>query len=196
MFPDVAQKIYIINAPSLFASAYNLVKPVIGEKTRQKIQILNSNYREHLCDELGAEHLYSHWGGTKVAIRGSKTTGKFLDRVFLITSVSVVLSRLFSGGLRMGGIPPEHLRYIPLNNSEHIDDLLLTKVNVPARSKRQIEVECKQDGQLLRWFFHSSSDIEFSVFYKEEKEMRLVVPKFRLHTDYVPEVNSFCNFNL
>ncbi|KAI6183119.1 CRAL-TRIO domain and GOLD domain-containing protein [Aphelenchoides bicaudatus] len=169
LFPDVAQKICIINAPSLFASAYNLVKPAIAMKSRQKIRVLSHTYKEQLCEELGAENIYPHWGGTKVAVRGREDTGT----------------------LRMGGIPPESLRYIPLNNPHHIDDLKLTKINVPARSTRCIEVECAQDGHTLNWFFHSSSDVEFSVFYKNEKEEEhLVVPQFRVHTSYVPEYNS------
>jgi len=163
MFPDVAQKIFIINAPSLFASAYNLVKPAIAEKSRQKVQVLNSNYSKYLCDELGSENIFPHWGGTKKSERGTRETGT----------------------IRMGGTPPDSLRYIPLNNPFHIDETALKKLNVPARSKKTVQVECTKKGQILRWFFQTSSDLDFSVHYAD----KLAIPKFRIHTDFVPEFN-------
>lgn len=194
MFPDVAKKIFVINAPSLFASAYNLVKPAVAEKTRQRVQVFGSNYSEQLCAELGHENVYPHWGGCKEAKRGNEQTGT----------------------LRMGGRPPDSLRYLSANNQFHIDDSLLIKLNVPARTRRTFQIQCGQAGQMLRWFFHTTSDIDFSVEFgdhdgeetkngkprkdgKAVKERKLVVPKFRLHTDFVPEVSFFniiCQFNI
>lgn len=186
MYPDIAQKIFIINAPSLFASAYNLVKPAIAEKSRQKVKVLTSAYKDQLCEELGTENVYSHWGGTKIAERGREATGEHI----LCIHPCKIQCLLSLGTLRMGGRPPDSFLYISLNNPEHIDDALLTKLNVPARSRREVEIVCIEEGQLLRWFFHTSSDIDFYALYKDdgEEENVLVVPKFRLHTDSVPEV--------
>ncbi|KAI6177955.1 Cellular retinaldehyde-binding triple function domain containing protein [Aphelenchoides besseyi] len=163
MFPETAQKIYIINAPSMFASAYSLVKPAIAEKSRQKVQVLSSAYAETLFEELGADNIYSFWQGSKVANRGEKTTGT----------------------LRMGGVPPENLRYTAEGNKHHAADSDLTRVVVRARNSHKFDVDCKA-GQRLRWFFHTNGDIDFSVHFGDQ----LVVPRFRLHTDYVPEYNS------
>jgi len=175
MFPEVARKIFVINAPSLFPHAYNLVKPAVAEKTRERVRVYGSNYAAALCAELGAENVYPHWGGFKKAARGSEKTGN----------------------LRMGGRPPDFLRYLADNNPHHMGDCALTKLNVPARSRRVVRVECRAH-QTLRWFFHTSSDIDFSVEFHgadakaddPPKEPLLVVPKFRLHTDYVPEYNA------
>ncbi|KAI6218681.1 CRAL/TRIO domain protein [Aphelenchoides fujianensis] len=164
MFPDIAQKIYVVNAPSLFASAFNMVKPAIAEKSRQKVQVLSHSYDEVLCRELGAENVLSHWRGEKVVERGDATTGT----------------------LRMGGIPPDNLRYSPAANRHHVGDGELTRLVVPARNRRTVDVECAAAGQRIRWFFHSNGDVDFSVQLGD----LVVVPKFRLHTDHVPEYNE------
>jgi hypothetical protein len=177
MFPDTARKIFVINAPSIFTIAYNVIKPAIALKTRQRICVLGHNYVNQLCEELGSDCIYPHWGGTKVATRGNPNTGKFYRHYILL---------LFIGNIRMGGKPPDSLLYVSSNNQFHVDDMGLTKLNVPARSRRTVPIECTQEGQLLQWFFNSSADIEFSVEFVGEENV-IVVPKFKLNTDYVSE---------
>lgn len=77
-FPDMMNKIFIINAPSMFVSAYNVGKNVLSARTKNKIQILGTNYNDIVLEELGTENVYPKWGGTKMPKKGNPETGTLL----------------------------------------------------------------------------------------------------------------------
>ncbi|CAD5218647.1 unnamed protein product [Bursaphelenchus okinawaensis] len=164
MFPEITNKIYVINSPTVFTTAFALIKPILSEKTKAKIEILGSNYQEMLLNELGADNVYPLYGGTKKPVKGSLETGT----------------------LRMGGVPQKELIYDPHYCPEHVEDAQLTKINVPARSKKSLDFKCKK-GQTLKWFFKTSGDIDLSVYQDNQV---LCMPKFRLNTEFVPEFDQ------
>uniref|UniRef100_A0A1I7S289 CRAL-TRIO domain-containing protein n=1 Tax=Bursaphelenchus xylophilus TaxID=6326 RepID=A0A1I7S289_BURXY len=164
MFPELTRKIYVINSPTIFTTAFGLIKPILSEKTRSKIEILGSNYQKFLLEELGEHNVYPLYGGSKKPTKGDSETGT----------------------LRMGGVPHKENIYNPIYCPHSVDDDKLTKINVPARSKKSLDFECKA-GQTLKWFFKSSGDIDLSVYLDNKI---LYMPKLRLNTEFVPEFDE------
>jgi len=159
-FPDFVKAIYVINAPMMMSTVYNLVKPALAKQTQEKIRILGKDWKKIICDEIGPENIYERWGGTKVPSNGKET-----------------------GFLRMGGIAPDELVYDPSKNPHHINEKKLTKLNVAARNKKEVKMNVEKPGAKLHWFFVANNDIDFTI----QKDGLEVWPKFRLSTEFVPE---------
>lgn len=65
-YPEVCGIVYLINAPSFFASMYNtIIKPLLPSATAAKIRIYGTddNYTEDLCQQLGIENVPREYGG-------------------------------------------------------------------------------------------------------------------------------------
>uniref|UniRef100_A0A1I7Y8N9 CRAL-TRIO domain-containing protein n=1 Tax=Steinernema glaseri TaxID=37863 RepID=A0A1I7Y8N9_9BILA len=165
MFPDFARSIFVINCPSMLSVAYTAVQPVLSKQTRDKVQFLGADWKEKLAEDLGAENIWPHWGGTKPIPEQAK--GKP------------------TGLIRMGGKVPKELRCE--NNNSWDDDKPMEKLNVPARSVKKVQVEVGPNASRLCWFFKcSSADIDFSI----KRDGIYVWPRFRISTEFVPEFGS------
>jgi len=62
-YPEILGKMYIVNAPFLFSGVWACIKPWLDEKTKNKIQIIGSGYREELLKNVDAENLPDFLGG-------------------------------------------------------------------------------------------------------------------------------------
>ena len=78
-----------MNAHYLVKTAYNIIKPVLSEQSREKVVFMDSSFHEQLARDIGAENLYPRWGGTKQPSRGSPEWGT----------------------IRPGGVPPPEIRW-------------------------------------------------------------------------------------
>ncbi|TKR68472.1 hypothetical protein L596_024452 [Steinernema carpocapsae] len=139
MYPDMGRRIYVINAPTAVNTVYYMIQPVLAKETRNKIEFLDSSWRERLCAELGAENIFEHWGGTKKA---PSPTGR----------------------IRMGGKVPEDILIESLRGSENYDEKDLKKLNVSARRHGSVPVTVANPGTRLKWWFRcESGDIDFLI---------------------------------
>uniref|UniRef100_A0A914LZV7 CRAL-TRIO domain-containing protein n=1 Tax=Meloidogyne incognita TaxID=6306 RepID=A0A914LZV7_MELIC len=169
LFPDMLRQIYVINAHYLVKTAYAIIKPVLSEQSREKVIFLDSSYHEQLAEGVGRENLFRRWGGIRQPLNGDPEWGT----------------------LRIGGLPPKGMRYSAATNPQHVPEGQLTKLIVPARQRRIVDISVPaQPGfpqQTLHWFWISSSDVDFGVINEEEQELW---PIYRILTDYVPEFGS------
>ncbi|CAD5218488.1 unnamed protein product [Bursaphelenchus okinawaensis] len=164
LFPETTKRVFVTNAPTLFQTAFTFVKPVLSQKTKEKIKILGSDYHSDLFEAVGQENLPTLFGGTKQYVNGHPEYGH----------------------LRMGGIMPEDFKYSHLKNPLHMPDEKLTKLVVPARSQREITVNCTKLHQHLQWFFLSNGDITFSI----KLGNKLIWPEIKTLTEFVPEYET------
>ncbi|XP_002730396.2 SEC14-like protein 2 [Saccoglossus kowalevskii] len=63
-YPESLKVIYIVRAPKIFPVIYALIKPILDERVRKKIQVLGQNFQSALLKDIPAESLPVHWGGT------------------------------------------------------------------------------------------------------------------------------------
>jgi hypothetical protein len=47
-YPEILGKMYIVNAPFLFSGVWACIKPWLDDKTKAKIQIIGSGYRDEI----------------------------------------------------------------------------------------------------------------------------------------------------
>ncbi|KAI6194546.1 hypothetical protein M3Y96_01136500 [Aphelenchoides besseyi] len=160
MFPDVVRKIFIINAPIFLSTIWVLINPVLATETQKKITFLGSDWKTKLKESIDENILYEHWGGT----RPSETS---------------------FGNVRLGGQIPTELYYSKETDPSDISEL--KEINVRARNQAFIDVDVK-GGKLKWWWKSSSGDLDFWVI--RLKDERLIWPKFRLLTEFVPEVRT------
>jgi hypothetical protein len=84
----------------------------------------------------------------------------------------------------MGGKIPEELYYNIENETVDLSDL--NQINVPARGSKFVELDIV-NGTTLGWWFQCNADVDFWIVKIEDEEEKLIWPKFRLLTSYVPE---------
>uniref|UniRef100_A0A1I7YM32 CRAL-TRIO domain-containing protein n=2 Tax=Steinernema glaseri TaxID=37863 RepID=A0A1I7YM32_9BILA len=159
MYPDMGRRIYVVNAPSAVNTVYHMIQSVLAKETRNKVEFLDSSWRDRLCAELGAENIFEHWGGTKKAATAT-------------------------GRIRMGGKVPESVLIENLSHCHAPTPKELKKLTVPARRHGAVPVTVPEAGTRLRWWFRcDSGDIDFLI----RKDGYEVWPRFRTTTEFVPE---------
>ena len=62
-YPESLSESYMLNANLLFRSFYSAVKIFLDAKTRNKIKVFGSNYKESLLEKIDAENLPKFFGG-------------------------------------------------------------------------------------------------------------------------------------
>jgi len=168
LFPDLARQVYVINAPLMVSVAWSVIKSVLSEQSKEKVVFLGADYAGYLGRELGEANLLAGWGGKLTPQVGHERLGT----------------------LRMGGVPPQTLRYTPSLNPLHADSMELTKLFVPARQRREVEVRVEEDNSTIGWFFYTNGDVEFGVLRRRSGGTETLVavwPSFILNSDFVPE---------
>ncbi|KAL1917289.1 uncharacterized protein VTP21DRAFT_4945 [Calcarisporiella thermophila] len=63
-YPEQLGRMYVINAPLLFSSIWNLIKNFLDEVTASKIVILGSKYTSSLLKDIAPENLPEKFGGS------------------------------------------------------------------------------------------------------------------------------------
>ena len=69
-FPEVVKRIFLINTPAIFASAWTIVAYFMDEGTRNKVQLLGGDYFSTVSQYVEEKHLPSFLGGALADCRG------------------------------------------------------------------------------------------------------------------------------
>jgi len=72
-YPERSYRMFIINAPWWFQTAFSVVSPFIDPRTKKKISVLGKDYTKALLEEIPANHLPVCYGGTDVDDLGHST---------------------------------------------------------------------------------------------------------------------------
>ncbi|KAM6954514.1 SEC14-like protein 2 [Aplochiton taeniatus] len=171
-YPESLKRLFVIKAPKLFPVAYNLVKHILSEITRNKIIILGDNWQEVLLRNIDPEELPMVYGGTKTDPDGDPRCRTLINQA--------------------GTVPSSYY----VRDSVKVDyEQCLT---VGRGSSQQLEYEILCPGCVLRWQFASEgADIGFGVFLKSKLgewqkagEMQEVLSNQRYNAHLVPEDGS------
>lgn len=63
-YPDCVGPVYLVNAPWIMPTLWEMAKPILNEQIKAKIKILGANFREELLKEIDADQLPAEYGGT------------------------------------------------------------------------------------------------------------------------------------
>lgn len=63
-YPETANRLFIINAPALFSTAWSYIKSLIDVRTASRVFILGSDYKSSLLEHIPAENLPAYLGGS------------------------------------------------------------------------------------------------------------------------------------
>ncbi|KAL8180538.1 UNVERIFIED_CONTAM: hypothetical protein K2H54_027165 [Gekko kuhli] len=171
-YPESLGRVFIIKAPRLFPVAYNLVKHLLSEDTRNKIVVLGSNWKEVLHKHIDPAEIPVEYGGTLTDPDGNPKCRTKLN---------------------YGGDVPK--KYYVRDQLKHQYD---HSVMVSRGSTHQVEYEILFPGCVLRWQFMSDgADIGFGVYLKTKAgarqhagEMTEMYPNQRYNAHLVPEDGS------
>ncbi|KFQ34504.1 SEC14-like 2, partial [Merops nubicus] len=171
-YPETLKHLFIVKAPRIFPVAYNLVKHLLSEDTRKKVEVLGSNWKEVLQKYIDPDQIPVEYGGTLTDPNGDpKCQSK----------------------INYGGDVPKryYVRDQLAQQYEHT-------VVVNRGSSHQVEYEILFPGCVLRWQFRSEgADVGFGVYLKTKVgerqragDMTEVCPNQRYNSHMVPEDGS------
>ncbi|XP_037520884.1 SEC14-like protein 2 [Rhipicephalus sanguineus] len=140
-FPEILEQAYLVNAPSLFPLLWNIIKPLLTQRTMSKVHIFGKGgWQELLTSRMNVQRLPVQWGG--------KLTGPDGDER---------CRNLICPG---GTIPDKYRR----KRSEAAGAESHT---VGAGSSWTLPVSVARAGSELRWdFCTSSGDLKFAVRFR------------------------------
>lgn len=160
-YAEFMQKTICINLPSFVYYLYQLVKPVLQEKTRRKIIFMGSNWREEILEHIDSGVLPVHWGGTMTEDAGHDLMCK--------------------SKITVGSTVDPCFYWTPNENDPAKNDLKVFIVQAWKYDYLTFYVE--NSGSILEWYFFANKDFGFGVFFTnneneiEMDEMEMVYPQ-------------------
>ncbi|XP_029732332.1 SEC14-like protein 2 [Aedes albopictus] len=169
-YPEILKCCYIINAPKVFAFAYNMVKKFLGEYTIDKIKIYKSDRNKWLpaiLDRCPASQIPKYFGGTMTDEDGNPKCEKKLC---------------------WGGKVPKSM-YTSKEDSFN-NNLTFTETEIKKGGKLKLVFDCEDTGCFLKWEFRTfDHDIKFGIkcTNKKTQENEIEVPLKRVASHQVDE---------
>lgn len=133
---DILHRIYVVNAPRMFAVIWDICKHFMNKNTQEKFFILGSNYEETLQQYIDVDILPIRYGGTK-----RDTTG-LVNPETLCSEPATITEKDF---------------FIP----KKFDDWELEHIKPHATF--EVRKTITKPHSLLSWQYWVNSDIEFTV---------------------------------
>ncbi|KAJ8952819.1 hypothetical protein NQ318_008140 [Aromia moschata] len=150
-YPEILKACYIINAPRVFAIAFNVVKKFLNEYTLGKIQIFKSDpkkWKPAILSNITPENLPKHYGGTLVDPDGNP---KYTTKV------------------KQGGKVPKSYYTKNLETPDNGPKREYNTTVIKKSSKLTLDFIVADEGCFLRWDFRTEGhDIRFGVTLKDE----------------------------
>lgn len=155
-YPERLQKAFVINAPRYFPIFWKIVRPFLSDMTARKLALYGKDeqaWKKALLDEIDADQLPRHWGGTQTDPDGNPRCP------------SVVID---------GGEVPAH--YYRNTNGNSPLELQQCSDQIPAEVARantavsrqatlEVPVRVEEAGMLLAWEI-ACDDLLFGISYK------------------------------
>uniref|UniRef100_A0A0M3ISS3 CRAL-TRIO domain-containing protein n=1 Tax=Ascaris lumbricoides TaxID=6252 RepID=A0A0M3ISS3_ASCLU len=138
-FPDMARKLYVVNAPLMLNALMKMVLMALAKETVEKIEILGSNWKEILVERHGAEYLPQSYGG------------KLCDDL-----------------LRKGGEVPEIVKSQVKKLHYQPEELTNIRVSARNEVRIPFVVD-KKGSKLSWYFVCASGDIDFSIVFQDRE---------------------------
>ncbi|KAK2170799.1 hypothetical protein NP493_1141g00043 [Ridgeia piscesae] len=171
-YPENLHASYVINAPSVFAIMFTILRPFLSEETKRKVHILGRNWKEVLLRAVDKDQLPAYWGGDAVDPEGD----------------AHCRSQIAQGGK----IPSSYY----LKEQVSLDRDKMEKVTLQKGTKFDLKFHAKEPEVIIRWLFETEDcDIGFGVLYRAEDgpdngSWEEVVPVNRVNSYLVPEDGS------
>jgi len=164
-FCDILFKIYLINAPSLFTVAWDVVKHFMNKNTQAKFIPLGSNYEEVLRANIDVNILPVRYGGTKRDDSGLVNPETLCFEPVKITEADFFVAKKF-------------------------DDWEVAHIKVGGKFEIKKIIE---KPSTLQWQYWSNSDIDFAVLKESSSGgiMELLTPRMTFCTPKLPEEGEF-----
>ncbi|CAH0556097.1 unnamed protein product [Brassicogethes aeneus] len=149
-YPEILKACYIVNAPRVFAIAFNVVKKFLNEYTLGKIMIYKNEpkkWKKILVENIGAENIPKHFGGELCDPDGNP---KYTTKV------------------KQGGKVPKSYYTKNLQAPETTHQREYVTATVKKGEKLVLDFIVAEEGCFLRWDFKSEGhDIRFGVTLKD-----------------------------
>ncbi|XP_076253244.1 SEC14-like protein 2 isoform X1 [Rhynchophorus ferrugineus] len=169
-YPEILKACYIINVPSVFAIAFNIVKRFLNEYTLSKIQIFKKEpkkWKDAVAQNITEDNLPNYLGGTLMDSDGNPR---------------------YTTKIKQGGKVPES--FYTKNAQDNNDNIEYTVSVIRKGEKLCLDYLVEEPDCFLRWQFKTDGhDIRFGITLKDaEGGTSPVVRHSRVSSHEIDEV--------
>ncbi|XP_065831358.1 SEC14-like protein 2 isoform X2 [Oscarella lobularis] len=144
-YPEVLKHVIVVNAPKIFPICFGIIKPLLSERTKQRIKILGRNWRSDLLAYISPDQLVKHYGGTRCDSTGDP---------------------MCKENICYGGTVPRHFYASECGAVSGMTDEV-KQITVGRGSFHLIDVEVSVAGSVISWEYKTSGhDIGFGLYFK------------------------------
>ncbi|KAL3267885.1 hypothetical protein HHI36_007025 [Cryptolaemus montrouzieri] len=151
-YPEILKACYIINAPRVFAIAFNIVKKFMDAYTLSKIQIIKNDpakWKKKLLENIEPDNLPKHFGGSLTDPDGNPR---------LTTKI------------KQGGKIPESYYMKNLQTTSPDTEKEYISTTIKKGDKLKLEFDVEESGTFLRWDFRTEGhDIRFGITVQDSE---------------------------
>jgi len=163
-FPNLRERIIIINTPVIFPLIFSIIKPFLSEATKNKIKLLGSNWKTEILEFIDKDSIPEFYGGSCKGSRGSSKCEEFI--------------------CYGGEIPKSY--YV----SENVDKEEFERVVIKAGTTYTKDIEVKENNTKIKFqFITNNFDIKFSALFKasNEEKCRSIIPEKKFDSQLIME---------
>lgn len=169
-YPEILKICYIVNAPSIFSLAFNIVKKFMGEYTINKIQIYKADpkkWQAVLREKIPVDFLPKHFGGDAMDPDGNPRC---------VTKI------------KQGGKVPKDC----YNKNQKEDKIDYTNETVKKGKQLCLDFIVAEEGCVLKWDFRTEDhDIKFGIIYRNSEGVENhVISLHKVNSHMVSEVGA------
>ncbi|EJW84072.1 CRAL/TRIO domain-containing protein [Wuchereria bancrofti] len=177
-YVEMIHRFVLINAPPFMASIWTIVKPLLPERTRQKVSIFGSNWKTEIQNVAVPEALPAYWNDDKIKVfKAELEHAKALDPQYYHKKKVDEKSKVLSVGAGKTGTIDVNVKqgsvikwcihadghfgftifYVKDQSCENSDSLinvypLLMKMPGPTVVPIREEIKCNKSGTYKIWF--------------------------------------------
>ncbi|CAG9772686.1 unnamed protein product [Ceutorhynchus assimilis] len=149
-YPEILKSCYIINAPRVFAIAFNVVKKFLNEYTISKIQIFKKDpkkWKAAILSNVAPDQLPKHFGGELEDPDGNP---RYVTKI------------------NQGGKVPKSFYTKKLDENSLSQDREYVTAVIKKGDKITLDFVVEEEGSFLRWEFRTEDhDIRFGITLKD-----------------------------
>jgi len=154
-YSEILHKVVVVNCPSYVYYVWRMMQPILPEMTRRKVEIYADDWKEKLLQHVVPDRLPAHWGGTMTDENGDP-----MCRSKLVVPPGKI---------------PKDLHWHPSADDPTPDQcrqLAISAGQFEYVDVKITESELKEKGGCVRlkWYFTTSGDFSFGVFYRSDDD--------------------------
>ncbi|PAV84923.1 hypothetical protein WR25_21781 isoform B [Diploscapter pachys] len=170
-YVEMVSSFVLVNVPSFITFLWSIAKPLLPERTRNKVNILGKNWKEDIQKLANPEALPSYWnneGEDGVGLKLLKILSEFKTCSQILIEkrfpIKICIIQPFKADIERGQLVPKEEYYV---------DTALAKakiLQIPAGKDDHVDISVPEQNTQITWRIHSDGHFAFKLLKVNDNE--------------------------